>query len=327
MSATARSRRHLVGERGETGLNVAQQRLDEERVVIGRAVADLHRLPHRFGNPSPGRIDDCARRRSRDEDTGEVEQQRGVLVAARVETRERHGQLAAAEIGIADQVERGVGRQKAIFAVRAQQMLRAVADHAVDLRLLRHGAGEHGRRRLGMIQRDAVDEIGDGLADRCPIGLGLVAGAHQGLAQPGQFAFVAQLGQPGPAEQYPQCGIAERGLVELGQMRIAAGRNRQYWIADVVKRGAVLPRRQRPAGGAGKILKAHEITWSRELAGGPAGALPAARHPLQVVEKATRIRRKYKCDEGHRKSRHEACIIRVRKATGTQKNHTLGSTN
>lgn len=108
-------RRHLVGERGETGLNVAQQRLDEERVVIGRAVADLHRLPHRFGNPSPGRIDDCARRRSRDEDTGEVEQQRGVLVAARVETRERHGQLSAAEIGIADQVERGVGRQKAIL--------------------------------------------------------------------------------------------------------------------------------------------------------------------------------------------------------------------
>ncbi|MGY3354663.1 hypothetical protein ACVWZK_001326 [Bradyrhizobium sp. GM0.4] len=29
-----------------------------------------------------------------------------------------------------------------------------------------------------MIQRDAVDEIGDGLADRRPIGLGLVAGAH-----------------------------------------------------------------------------------------------------------------------------------------------------
>ena len=86
-----------------------------------------------------------------------------------------------------------------------------------------------------MIQRDAVDEIGDGLADRRPIGLDLVAGANQRLAQPGQFACVAQLGQSGPAEQHPQCGIAERGLVEFGQMRIAAGWTRQHGIADLIK--------------------------------------------------------------------------------------------
>src|SRR5438105_3240430 len=40
--------------------------------------------------------------------------------------------------------------------------------------------------------------------------------------------------------------------------------------------------------------------------------------PLQVVEKATRIRRKYKRDESHGKSRHEGCMIRLRKATGAK---------
>jgi hypothetical protein len=38
---------------------------------------------------------------------------------------------------------------------------------------------------------------------------------------------------------------------------------------------------------------------------GPAGT----RHPLQVVEKATRIRGKYKCDGGHGKARHASCMI------------------
>src|SRR5690242_7309112 len=60
-------------------------------------------------------------------------------------------------------------------------------------------------------------------------------------------------------------------------------------------------------------------TWSRGLGQGPAGALPAAHHPLQVFEKATRIRRKYKCDKGHGKIRHEGCMVRPRKATGRPK--------
>jgi len=138
-------------------------------------------------------------------------------------------------------------------------MLRAIADHAVDLSALRHGGGERHRRRLGVVERDAVDETGDRLPDRRPVGLGLVAGLGEGRAQPRQHPLVAQLGQAGAAEQDPQRGIAEGGPVEFGEMRIAAGRIRQYGIADVVKRGAVLPRRQRPAGGAGKIMKAHEI--------------------------------------------------------------------
>ncbi len=252
-------RRDLVGRRGEPGLDITQQRLDEERIVIGRAVPDLHRLPHRLGNALPGRIDHGARRRVRDEDAGEVEQQRGVLVAARVEARQRHDQLASTEIGIADQVEGGIGRQETVAAVRAEQVLRAVTDRAVDLRALRQGGGERHRRRLGMIERDAVDKIGNRPPDRRPVRLDIVAGVFECLAQPGQPGLVAQLGQAGAAEQHPQRGIAEGGLVEFGQMQIAADRVRQYGIADVVKRRAVLPHRQRPAGGAGKIMKAHEI--------------------------------------------------------------------
>jgi len=103
-------------------------------------------------------------------------------------------------------------------------MLRAVADHAVDLRRRRGGAGEHRRRRLGVVERDAVDEISDRLADRRPVGFGLVAGARQRLPQRRQPGLVAQLGQAGAPQQHPQRGIAERGLVELGEMRIAAGR-------------------------------------------------------------------------------------------------------
>lgn len=244
-------RRDLVGDRGEPGLDIAQQRLDEERIVIGRAVADLHRLPHRFGNAFPGRIDDVARRRARNEDAGEIEQQRGVLVAARIEARQCHDQLASAEIRIADQVEGGIGRQETVSAIRAEQMLCAVADRAVDLRALRHGGGEGHRRRPGVVECDAVDEIGDRPPDRRPVGLGLVAGVDECLPQSGQPGFVAQLGQAGAAEQDAERRIAECGLVEFGQMQIAAGRVRQYGIADVVKRGpsfrAVSARQAAPA--------------------------------------------------------------------------------
>src|SRR5204862_4112051 len=64
--------------------------------------------------------------------------------------RSRHDQLAAPDIGIADQVEGGIGRQETVAAPGAEQMLRAVADRGVDLRGLRHGPGEFCRRRLGM---------------------------------------------------------------------------------------------------------------------------------------------------------------------------------
>ena len=62
---------------GEPALDVAEQRLGEERIVIGRAMPDLHRFPHRLGDPRPGRIDqragrECAMKMRASED-GSVE--------------------------------------------------------------------------------------------------------------------------------------------------------------------------------------------------------------------------------------------------------------
>ena len=75
-----------------------------------------------------------------------------------------------------------------------------------------------------------------------------------------------------------------------------AGRRRralqQQGIADVVQRRAVLPGRQRAVGGAGKILKIHEILSARRFAHVPPGGqtrLTAVGRPsphnLQVLEK------------------------------------------
>ena len=165
-------------------------------------MADLHRLPHRLGDAAPGRIDQGARRRARDEDARQVEQQRRVLVAARIQPGQRHHQFAAAQVGIADQVEGGIGRDEAVLAVRAQQMRRAVADHAVDLRQCAGAApASIGRRRLGMVERDGVERVGDRLADRRPVRLGIVAGADQRLAQRGPAASrrAVRAGRPGAA--------------------------------------------------------------------------------------------------------------------------------
>jgi len=259
-----------IGGRGEPGLDVAEQRLDEERIVIGRAVTDLHRLPHRLGDALPGRVDDRGRGRARDEDAREVEQERGVLVAARVQAGQRHDQFAPAKVRIADQVERGKGRQEAVLAVALQQVVCAVADDIVDLRQRRRRAVEGDRRRLRMVECDGVDEVGDGLADRLPVRLAIVAGADERLAQPGQLRVIAQFGQPGTAQQRPQRRIAERGSVELGKMGIAGGRPRQHGIADVVQRGAVFPGGQRAAGVRCEVMKAHEIP-------GRAGPRPGSR--------------------------------------------------
>jgi hypothetical protein len=79
---------------------------------------DLHRLPHRLGNAAPGRIDQDPGRRMRDEDARQIEQQRRVLVAARIQARQRHHHLAPADVGIADQVERGIGRDETVFGKR-----------------------------------------------------------------------------------------------------------------------------------------------------------------------------------------------------------------
>jgi hypothetical protein len=76
-------------------------------------MADLHRLPHRFGDACPGRVDEGAGRRARNESPRQIEQQHRVLVAARIEAGQRRQQFAAPHIGIADQIEGGVGRDEA----------------------------------------------------------------------------------------------------------------------------------------------------------------------------------------------------------------------
>ena len=60
----------------------------------------------------------------------------------------------------------------------AEEMLRAVADHVVDLRQRRAGTIERRRRRLGMVECDGVEQIGDGAADRLPVGLDIVTDEH-----------------------------------------------------------------------------------------------------------------------------------------------------
>ena len=160
-----------------------------------------------------------------------------------------------------------------------------------------HGAGA----RLRMPHIDAVHQCRHRLADRGPVRLGVVAGAR---SAPARSAFeprlVAQLGQPGPAQQRPQRRIAERGPIELGR---DAGRRRHSsaaGVADVIERRAVLPGRQRPEGGAGKILKAHEI-FAFGRRGRPA-ALPIWRHPkLKSLKKLSAWLRDCKCDWRSRK--------------------------
>src|ERR1700687_3201281 len=50
------------------------------------------------------------------------------------------------------------------------------------------------------------------------------------------------------------CRIAQRGAVELAQMRVAARGLEQHGVADVVQRRAVLAGRQRTVGGPGDVL-------------------------------------------------------------------------
>ena len=171
------TRSSFIGLRGEPGLEIRQQRLGEERVVIGRAMPDLHRLPHRLGDARPGRIDQGARLRARDEHAREDEQQGRVLVAARVQARQRHQHLAAAHVGIADQVEGGIGRDEAVLLVGAEQM--RGRSRGSCCRCLRAAAARRWVRpaRLRMRQRDGVEQLGDRLADRLPVRLGFVAGA------------------------------------------------------------------------------------------------------------------------------------------------------
>jgi hypothetical protein len=176
-----------------TGLNKGQERFDVERIVIGGAVADLHRLPHGLGDASPRRVDQFTGRRTGDEDPRQVEQKGGVFVSPRVQTLKRHHELAPAKVGIADQVERRVGRDEAASLKGAQQMRSARADDALDLRkrrcCIRTG------RRLGprVPKFDPIQKFGHWRADRSPVRRLVIAGPNERLAQVLQTLRVVQL--------------------------------------------------------------------------------------------------------------------------------------
>src|SRR5581483_5105745 len=162
--------RSILLRGGKPALDEAQERLDVKRIVIGRAMTDLHRLPHRLGDAFPGWIDQIARGGARDEDAREIEQQRRVLVAARIEPRERRHEFAAAHFGIADQVEGRVARNEAVLLVRAQQMRAAGADDARDVgkawrRGIRYGEGFW----PGVVQFDRIEQASDRRPDRGPV--------------------------------------------------------------------------------------------------------------------------------------------------------------
>lgn len=63
----------------------------------------------------------------------EIEQQRRVLVGARIEAGQRRHEIAATEVRIAGEIERGIGGQKSVAAEGPQQVRGATADDAVDV--------------------------------------------------------------------------------------------------------------------------------------------------------------------------------------------------
>jgi hypothetical protein len=254
-------------------------------------MADLHRLPHRLGDAGPGGVDQRRRRRAGDEDPRQVEQQGRILVAARIQPGQRHQQFAAADIGVADQVEGGIGGDEAVLAERPQQMRRGGAHDAFDLAKVGRARRRRRRRRLWVLQMDGIQQLRDRLADRGPVRLRVVARPDQRLAQRLQARLVAQFGKPGPAQQGPQRRIAERGLVELGEVRVAAGMVQQQGVADVVERWAVLAGRQGTVGGSGDAMKIHYsfflLNPLSHVPPGPPNPLPMAAAPAgrpQVLE-------------------------------------------
>ena len=92
-----------------------------------------------------------------------------------------------------------------------------------------------GRRRLsGGWQRDAVEQRRDRPAGRLPVRRVVVAGPDQALAQRLEPIGIAQFGQTGPPQQRPQHRIAQRGLVELAEVAVAALIFQQDRIAHVI---------------------------------------------------------------------------------------------
>src|SRR5205807_9890501 len=84
-------------------------------------------------------------------------------------------QVAPAKIGIADEIERGIGGNESAAPERAQQMARAHPDDFIDA-LARRSCSDWGiGRTLWMLLRERVDKVGDRLCDGAPIRRGGVA--------------------------------------------------------------------------------------------------------------------------------------------------------
>ena len=156
----------------------------------------------------------------------------------------------------------------------------AAADHPVDLASVRRAAICRHRLRGGVVHPDIGHQLGDRGADRGPVRLGLVARPPQRLLQGAEPLLVPQRGQPGPPQQRPQRRIAQCRPIELAEMGVAAAVFQQHGIADVVQRGAVFPRGQRPKCGAGDGVEAHAVSFRRNGEGRAALSMTnSARRP------------------------------------------------
>jgi hypothetical protein len=157
--------------RGQAAADEIHQGLGEEGVVVGGAVPYLHGVPHRLGEAAPGRID---QRQDvgvgEDEDAGEVEQQRCVLVGARVEALQGRQQVTAAKVRITDELERCVGGDELLPCKHVQQVTGASADDPVHLRARRHPIRLRDGSSHRMLLRKLIDQRGQRFADGGPIG-------------------------------------------------------------------------------------------------------------------------------------------------------------
>ena len=140
-------------------------------------------LPHRLGYAAPGRVDQGGGRRARDEDPRQIEQQRRVLVAARMKPGQRHQQFAPLQVDVADQVEGGIGRDEAVGAIRGQKMRAAVADRGFDLGQAWRARGWRRGLWARMLELDGIQEVRHRLADRGPVRRHVVARLDQRIAQ------------------------------------------------------------------------------------------------------------------------------------------------
>src|SRR5215472_11094532 len=91
---------------------------------------------------------------------------------------------------------------------------------------------------------DPVQKLRYRLANDDPIRRLVVARPDQGLAKSLKPRWLVKLRQPGSPQQRSQRRVTQRGLVEFGEVRIAAGAVQEKGVADVIQRWSVLPGRQ-----------------------------------------------------------------------------------